>query len=315
METPAARATSRIVATRDSGRVGPQQTPRGPVGPVLMKTFTPAAAVCQYPGALGSGFRRSRARKAARSNATPRPSLCAHAPPGSPCAWKRGLHGPGESGRGRNGVGRGPCPPRLVRRFRRGSRGFFFYLRDRESGRFWSAARKPVTWGSGARCVASRAGSLSAARSTASSPPWTSRSRRNGRSSCAGSRREPLGAPPDRGGHELPRGGLDHPAAFRAHPPSPSSFSRRVRGGRPALLVHRRPRSAGELHPWLVHALVEGEVREYETDRVRFLGRGGGAKRRSPSARRRPFPGPRATSSTRLSLRTVLVLEPGGPPR
>ncbi|MDQ2806330.1 MAG: hypothetical protein M3Z04_05340 [Chloroflexota bacterium] len=45
-----------------------------------------------------------------------------------------------------------------------------------------------------------------------------------------------------------------------------------------ALLVTRRPRSPGEATPWLMHVLsVEGDVRgavEYETDRVRFLGRG-----------------------------------------
>ena len=45
-----------------------------------------------------------------------------------------------------------------------------------------------------------------------------------------------------------------------------------------ALLVTRRARSPGEATPWLMHVLsVEGDVRgavEYETDRVRFLGRG-----------------------------------------
>ncbi|HMA37526.1 MAG TPA: glycosyl transferase family 36, partial [Chloroflexia bacterium] len=45
-----------------------------------------------------------------------------------------------------------------------------------------------------------------------------------------------------------------------------------------ALLATRRPRSAKESHPWLLHVLaVEGDVRgtiEYETDRARFLGRG-----------------------------------------
>ena len=45
-----------------------------------------------------------------------------------------------------------------------------------------------------------------------------------------------------------------------------------------ALLVTRRPRSPGEITPWLMHVLsVDGDARggvEYETDRARFLGRG-----------------------------------------
>ncbi len=42
-----------------------------------------------------------------------------------------------------------------------------------------------------------------------------------------------------------------------------------------ALLARRRPRARGENHPWLVHSLCGAVATEYETDRTRFLGRGG----------------------------------------
>ncbi|MEY6430810.1 glycosyl transferase [Thioalkalicoccus limnaeus] len=42
-----------------------------------------------------------------------------------------------------------------------------------------------------------------------------------------------------------------------------------------ALLARRRPRANSESWPWLVHALVGREATEWETDRMQFLGRGG----------------------------------------
>src|SRR5262249_38975570 len=60
--------------------------------------------------------------------------------------------------------------------------------------------------------------------------------------------------------------------------------------GRAALLAHRRPRASGERHPVLVHAFVGGgETVEFETDRVRFIGRG--ATLAAPRGVNRPLSG------------------------
>ncbi len=56
-----------------------------------------------------------------------------------------------------------------------------------------------------------------------------------------------------------------------------------------ALLARRRPRSPSEQHPWLVHALSGVDVSGHETDRVRFLGRGG--SRAAPLALRNSLAG------------------------
>jgi N,N'-diacetylchitobiose phosphorylase len=68
---------------------------------------------------------------------------------------------------------------------------------------------------------------------------------------------------------------------------------------RGALLAHRRPRGAGERHPWLVHASIGAGALEHETDRVRFIGRG------------RTLANPRAIASgAPLSGATGNVLDP-----
>ena len=56
-----------------------------------------------------------------------------------------------------------------------------------------------------------------------------------------------------------------------------------------ALLARRRPRSPSEQHPWLVHALCGADVSGHETDRARFLGRGG--SRAAPFALRTALTG------------------------
>ncbi len=83
-----------------------------------------------------------------------------------------------------------------------------------------------------------------------------------------------------------------------------------------ALLVRRRPRSPDETHPWLVHAMPGPGAVQHETDRERFVGRGGSLE--SPRA---------LTGSGRLSgtvgnvldpvvsLRRVVRLAPGGTAR
>jgi N,N'-diacetylchitobiose phosphorylase len=69
---------------------------------------------------------------------------------------------------------------------------------------------------------------------------------------------------------------LNDPNADAAHPAFSKLF---VQTGRDpasgALLAWRRPRAAEERWPWLVHAVAGAQVASWETDRRRFLGRGG----------------------------------------
>ena len=72
---------------------------------------------------------------------------------------------------------------------------------------------------------------------------------------------------------------LDTPEADLAHPAFGKLFvESECLDERHALLFRRRPRAAGQPHPWALHLLVAdrplaGPV-QYETDRARFLGRG-----------------------------------------
>ena len=81
---------------------------------------------------------------------------------------------------------------------------------------------------------------------------------------------------------------------------------------RSALLARRRPRAASERHPWLVHAALDGPVSEYESDRGRFLGRGG-----TPRAPRALRPGVSLSGTAGnvldpcVALRCVVELGPG----
>ncbi len=74
--------------------------------------------------------------------------------------------------------------------------------------------------------------------------------------------------------------------------------------GKSALLFTRRPRSAGETHPWMFHTMaIEGGTMlrdaSFETDREAFIGRG--RSMRNPAAFDQPGP---------LPNRTGLVLDP-----
>ncbi|GMU21218.1 MAG: hypothetical protein AMXMBFR13_13110 [Phycisphaerae bacterium] len=72
---------------------------------------------------------------------------------------------------------------------------------------------------------------------------------------------------------------LAHPAADAAHPAFGNLFVQtQIVRGRHAILCTRRPRSASERPPWMLHLMaVQGQVtREasFETDRSEFIGRG-----------------------------------------
>ncbi len=93
---------------------------------------------------------------------------------------------------------------------------------------------------------------------------------------------------------------LDHPSAYAGHPAFSKLFVQtEFLPERLAILARRRPRSASERFPWLVHALLGGREVQAETDRSRFLGR-------------HPYPAmPQALiAKTRLSGTAGNVLDP-----
>ena len=161
--------------------------------------------------------------------------------------------------------------------------GFFLYLRDLDSGEFWSLGRQPVFTPRAQAQRASRFGNNIAEL----------------RCEVAGIEAEMTVVVPDDADVELRRVILrntsDRPrrieftsytevvlntrVADLAHPAFSKLFVQTewVAEQR-TLLARRRPRAAGEPACWLVHALIgdgdEAEQPHYETDRARFIGRG-----------------------------------------
>jgi cyclic beta-1,2-glucan synthetase len=85
---------------------------------------------------------------------------------------------------------------------------------------------------------------------------------------------------------------LDHPAAFAAHPAFSKLFVQtEFLADEEALLVRRRPRSAGETWPWLINALLGPGTLQFETDRARFIGRGYGYTAPQALSGREPLAG------------------------
>ena len=101
--------------------------------------------------------------------------------------------------------------------------------------------------------------------------------------------------------------------ADEAHPAFAKLFVQTERdAAHGALLARRRPRAAHEHWPWLVHALAGGAALQWETDRMRFLGRGGTPGR--PAALLDPAPLSGCVGNVLdpvFSLRTVVELAPG----
>jgi cellobiose phosphorylase len=106
---------------------------------------------------------------------------------------------------------------------------------------------------------------------------------------------------------------LNDPAADTSHPAFSKLFIQTESAER-ALLARRRPRGVGEQSPWLVHAIAgektpDGPL-EWETDRMRFLGRG--HRLAEPAALRAPLSGTVGNVlDPVLSLRRAWSLAPG----
>jgi N,N'-diacetylchitobiose phosphorylase len=106
---------------------------------------------------------------------------------------------------------------------------------------------------------------------------------------------------------------LNDPNADAAHPAFSKLFVQTDRDAASgALLARRRPRAAEERWPWLVHAVAGAQPLEWETDRRCFLGRGGSPHAPAALLGTEPLSG--ALGSVLdpiLALRVVVELPPG----
>jgi cellobiose phosphorylase len=106
---------------------------------------------------------------------------------------------------------------------------------------------------------------------------------------------------------------LNYPAAHAAHPAFSKLFvETEFVADRAALLSRRRPRASDESWPWMLHALVGAEDVQCETDRLRFIGRGRTLRRPAALIARGRLSG--AVGSVLdpiFSLRTIVELAAG----
>ncbi|MFN8546009.1 MAG: glycosyl transferase [Candidatus Binatia bacterium] len=169
--------------------------------------------------------------------------------------------------------------------------GLFVYLRDRDRGTVWSAGHQPVGRAAERYAVDYEPGVLRIARvddeiatsvGVCVAPDADVELRRI--------RLRNLGRGPRR--IEVTTWVevvLADPAAHAAHPAFSKLFVQTEWAeGAEALLARRRPRSAADPSPWMVHALLGVGAAEFDTDRARVLGRGGSRVR--PAALVSPAP-------------------------
>ncbi len=196
--------------------------------------------------------------------------------------------------------------------------GWFIYLRDLDSGRFWSIGYQPTGGEPGALCGpagAERVDDPARAR-TGSRPRSRSHSGRTSRSRSAGA-----ASRTGRRGRAGSRSrAISRRCCSRRRPmppirPSPSCSCRPRRvPERHLLLATRRPRGAGEPGRWLAHWLIGAPIRLSTTRPTvqRFIGRG-----RSLAAPAALASGDALAGTTGnvldpiLGLRTIVELAPG----
>ena len=196
--------------------------------------------------------------------------------------------------------------------------GTFVYLRDLATGEFWSTAYQPTlraTKGYEAIFTQARAEFGNVMPASKSTP--RSACRRKTTWSCGGSR-SPI-APPWRRVIELTSYAevvLATQAADAAHPAFSNLFvETEFARNSSALLCTRRARSPEEQPPWLLHLMVgqggeQGEI-SCETDRGRFVGRGGSLA--NPAAMQGSSPLSNTVGSVLdpiISLRRTVTLAP-----
>ena len=193
--------------------------------------------------------------------------------------------------------------------------GYFFYLRDLDTGRFWSSSLQPVR-DPGAICRAEYRPArvslvcdherIEARLDVTVSPGDDLEIRRiRVRNRSATTRRLEVTS--------YLEVVLNHPAAHAAHPASSKLFVQTERvPERAGLLARRRPRANEESWPWMLHALVGAGDLQWETDRLRFVGRGRTLRRPAALVARTPRTGTLGSVlDPILSLRTTVELAAG----
>jgi len=193
--------------------------------------------------------------------------------------------------------------------------GVFVYIRDRESGEFWSVGRRPIPSPEekyearrrpGVFTIVRRADGIEARMEVAVPPDSATEVRRITLVNRSAKRRR----------IEITSYAevvLDRPEAFAAHPAFSKLFVETASlPGESALLAARRPRSSGEHHPLMFQALVGEGSLEWESDRARFLGRGGSPEAPRALLARSPLSGSAgAVLDPVFVLRRSSTIEPG----
>ena len=193
------------------------------------------------------------------------------------------------------------------------ARGFFVYLRDVDSNEVWSAGLLPtlvepsrysVMTGEGRHRIEREDHGIALSMDTAVSAEEDVEARRMAlRNESSRCRTIELTSNVEVA--------LAHPMGDLGHPAFSKLFVQTERVGS-VLMARRRPRSQGESWPVMYHALIGGETQQWETDRLRFIGRGRGLAH--PKAM---LVGERLSGTVgnvldpMLSLRTTVRLEPG----
>jgi cyclic beta-1,2-glucan synthetase len=195
--------------------------------------------------------------------------------------------------------------------------GYFFYLRDAESGRHWPLGAQPGGGESTQRAAGGDAGScwISAtadgieARMEVAVDPERDVEVRSILLSNLSDRARKI---------ELTsylEVVLNRQSEEAGHPAFSKLFVQTEHdAGSGALLAHRRPRGEGEAGLWMVHAAAGGEAAGFETDRTRFVGRG--RDLRTPVGMDGALSGTAGNVlDPAFSLRCSVTLAPGGQAR
>jgi cyclic beta-1,2-glucan synthetase len=192
--------------------------------------------------------------------------------------------------------------------------GFCIYIRDVDSGVFWTAASAPLPHQAPGNCV--QTAGLATLRRTHQDIVSTVECAVL-RDEAVELRRLTLHNNSERPRHlevtSFVEVVLNLPAAHAAHPAFSKLFIQtQRRDGHRDLIATRRPRGGSEAHPCLAHALLNATVREWETDRARFIGRGRSWAVPLAMTGQAPLSGTVGNVlDPAFSLRTVLSLQPG----
>ncbi len=190
--------------------------------------------------------------------------------------------------------------------------GVVLYVRDLETGEFWSACGQPLPGQAAGRVRREPAGIVIEREHAGIASQVLARL--SGAAEVRACRLENRGSTPCR--IEITsfvEVALDHPAGFDGHPAFSKLFVQTAWEAQQQILTaSRRPRGHGDSWPHLAHALLDATVTDFLSDRPGFIGRG------------RNLDAPRALMDEKglgrmhgnvldpaLSLRTVVEMEPG----